>query len=190
MNIDFWLRFLTILAFVTLRLYWYIEKNKALATKQKSPNKLIFLEKTALLIAALFVTVNLFGFTILRFENTTVQLLGFVLVIIGITEAMAGRYLLGRNWMMAYEYQIKKEHNLITNGIYKYVRHPIYSGLMIGVTGALLVAKTYLVIPIFFIQIIIITYFARREEILLTGHFGPQYVEYMKRTKMFIPIIY
>lgn len=137
-----------------------------------------------------FILINLLGFTILKFENTIVQLLGLVLVILGTTEAIAGRHFLGNNWTESYEYQIKKEHNLIVNGIYKFVRHPIYGGLMIAITGAFMVTKTYMFIPILFFQIIIMTYFAKREESLLLDHFGNKYKEYIEKTKMFLPLIY
>lgn len=173
-----------------MRIYWYLAKQKALFNKLESQNKSLYLEKIGILLAAGFIMVNLLGFTMFTFENTAIQLLGFILVILGCTEAIIGRHALGNNWTMSYEYQIKKEHRLIIKGIYKYVRHPIYGGLMVAITGAFIVAKTYLFIPILFFQIIIMTYFAKREENLLIGHFGKKYVEYIKKSKMFIPFIF
>lgn len=190
MSLDFWIRALTILLFVILQLYWYLARQKSLFNKQRGPNKWLYLEKTGIILGGFFILVNLFGFTVLTFENAIIQILGLILVILGCVEAIVGRHILGSNWAGSYEYQIKKEHKLIVNGIYKYVRHPIYGGLWIAVTGAFVVAKTYLFIPIFFFLMIMMTYFARREENLLREHFGERYADYMKKTKMFILFIY
>lgn len=190
MSLDFWFRVLTILIFAIMRLYWYLVKQKTLYNKQESSNKSLYLEKIGMMLGACFIFINLLGFTILRFENTAIQLLGLILVISGCAEAIIGRHILGSNWTESYEYQIKKEHRLTINGIYKYVRHPIYGGLIVAVTGAFIVAKTYLFIPILFFQIIIMTYLANREENLLEGYFGRNYTLYKQKTKMFIPFIF
>src|SRR3989344_1407801 len=126
MNLDFWLRAMTILVFIIVRVYWYKAKYKSNLEKHKTQNKSLTIEKV------------------------TIQLLGFILVILGSMEAILGRLALGNNWTESYEYQIKKKHELVIHGLYKYVRHPIYGGFMIAVTGAFIVAKTYLFIPLFF----------------------------------------
>lgn len=184
------MRALTIIIFILLRVYWYSAKQKTLLNKGKSPNKWVYLEKMAIILSAGFILVNLLGFTVFVFENTTIQILGFILVILGCMKAIVGRHILGNNWAGSYEYQIKKDHKLIINGIYKYIRHPIYGGMWIAVTGAFIVARTYLFIPIFLLLIIFMTYLARREEKLLSEHFGEKYTEYIMRTKMLIPFIY
>jgi len=176
--------------FVLVRAYWYSAKQQALFNKQKSPNKWMYLEKTGIILGGIFILVTLFGFTVFTFENTIIQILGFILVILGCAEAIVGRHILGNNWAGSYEYQIKKDHKLIINGIYKYIRHPIYGGMWIAVTGAFIVAKTYLFIPIFFLLMIVMTYLARREENLLREHFGKQYADYMEKARMFIPWVY
>lgn len=190
MNLDFWLRAMTILVFIIVRVYWFKAKYKSNSEKYKTKNKSLTVEKIGIILGAFIIGINLFGFTIFTFENNTVQLLGFILVILGGTEAILARSTLGNNWTECYEYQIKKKHELVINGLYKYVRHPIYGGFMIAVTGAFIVAKTYLFIPIFFLQLILMTKFAKREEKLLSQYFGKKYILYMQETKMFVPFIF
>ena len=85
---------------------------------------------------------------------------------------------------------IEKTTELVTTGVYKYIRHPFYSSLLflgwsiffknINWIGALLAVVTTI--------ILIMT--ARREEIENIQFFGENYQEYMKRTKMFVPFIF
>jgi len=189
MDLDFWLRSLTIAIFVIVRVYWYNAKNKSNLEKHKVQKKSLPIEKFGIILSAFIIGVSLFGFTIFTFNNTILQLLGFILVLIGCLEAILGRLALGSNWTESYEYQIKTKHELIIHGIYQFVRHPIYGGFMVAVTGAFVVAKTYLFIPIFLFQLILMTKFAKREEELLINYFGRKYIIYMQKTKMFIPFM-
>lgn len=76
---------------------------------------------------------------------------------------------------------------LVTDGPYTIVRHPQYSGLMLGVLGALVqwpTLPTLVMAPI-----LILTYYrlARREEAELERQFGKRYVTYRARTPMLLP---
>ncbi|OGH12084.1 MAG: hypothetical protein A2857_03100 [Candidatus Levybacteria bacterium RIFCSPHIGHO2_01_FULL_36_15] len=148
MNLDLWFRGLTFLIFGMMRLYWYLVKHRACFNKQKSQNKSSDFEKIGMIVCACFIGMNLLGFTVFTFENIIFQSLGLILVVLGCGEAIIGRKILGTNWTESYEYQVKKEQQLVTEGVYKYIRHPIYGGLMIATTGAFIVAKTYLFIPV------------------------------------------
>lgn len=189
MNFDLSLRLLTILIFILVRVYWYVAKQKAIKIKKETNNKLMNFEKIGMILGAIFILLNLIGFTVLTFNNAVFQLSGLILVILGCGEAVVGRHALGINWTESYEYQIKKNHQMITSGIYKYVRHPIYGGLMIAVTGAFIVAQTYLFILMFLLQFMIMAFLAKREESLLKDYFGNKYNLYIQTTKMFIPFI-
>jgi len=178
---------MTIFMLIIVRVYWYRAKYKSNLEKHKTKNKSLTFEKIGIFIGAFVTGINLLGFTLFTFENTAIQVFGFTLVIIGSIEAVLGRLALGSNWTESYEYQIKAKHELIVYGIYKYVRHPIYGGLMLAVTGAFVVAKTYLFIPVFLLQLILMAKFAKREEKLLCNYFGEEYVVYMQKTKMLFP---
>lgn len=190
MNLDYLLRGATILIFVLVRIYWYKAKLKSNLEKHKNQSKPITFEKIGIILGAFITGINLLGFTIFTFESIIIQSLGFVFVILGSSEAVLGRFALGNNWTESYEYQIKRKHKLVTDGLYKFVRHPIYGGFMIAVIGAFMVAETYLFIPLFFFLFILMTKLAKREEKLLINYFGRKYRVFMQESKMFLPFIY
>jgi len=190
MDINFVLRLLTLALLIIWRVYWSIHRKEAVIKKPKTDNTPRIIEQIYSLLAATFVIVNLLGFVILPFKNLSIQIIGFILVVLGFIEGVSARKILDDNWTDSFEYQIKERHELITKGIYKYVRHPIYGGILIMVNGALIVAGSSAVILYFVTMFLIIESYAGREEKLLTKHFGKKYIEYMKTTKKFIPFIY
>ncbi len=85
---------------------------------------------------------------------------------------------------------IRKNHKLITHGIYRFTRNPIYLGAIMVFTGLpVYVASLYgfltslVMVPIILNRI-------RLEEGLLTAEFQDAYLTYKKTTKKLIPFIY
>jgi protein-S-isoprenylcysteine O-methyltransferase Ste14 len=64
------------------------------------------------------------------------DLVGVVITVAGLGVAIWARAFLGRNWSSTVT--IKVEHELITNGPYRWVRHPIYSGMILALLGTAL----------------------------------------------------
>src|SRR5260221_8675022 len=129
-------RNMALLIFFIWWLYWAISKRTA--EQEKPPAKIEraryverqirrFVFRTTQLIMVL----QVIGITIfpLPFPQFIFQCVGFIFVIIGASIAISARKTLGNNWANAYEYQVKKKQELVTNGIYSLIRHPIYSGL-------------------------------------------------------------
>jgi protein-S-isoprenylcysteine O-methyltransferase Ste14 len=96
---------------------------------------------------------------------------------------------LDKNWSPLLE--IRKEHKLITNGPYKYVRHPMYTFMWIGVASFCLISSNWIVGIVAFVTWSIL-YFIRlpEEEKMMTEHFSLEYKDYMKNTKRIIPYVY
>ena len=107
-----------------------------------------------------------------------VALIGAILVLIGAIVNIIGRFNLGENW--ANHIKIYENHNLVNRGVYKIVRHPLYSSIMLMFIGASL---AYINIYCFLLEIIIFIpfmyYRAKQEEELLIDRF-PEYKEYRK----------
>lgn len=76
---------------------------------------------------------------------------------------------------------------LVTDGPYAVVRHPQYTGLMLGILGALVQWPTLL--TLIMAPILVFTYYrlARREERELEKRFGEEYTAYRARTPMLLP---
>ncbi len=82
----------------------------------------------------------------------------------------------------------KKEHQLIINGPFSIVRHPIYFGLLMFAIGALFVSTDSLVALLGLILFITLYFKTKYEEELLMNLYG-EYVEYQKTVKRLIPFI-
>ena len=81
--------------------------------------------------------------------------------------------------------------NLIKEGFYKYVRHPAYTGLLIGTLGCITIFASVFGYALFVLAVVpAMLYRIKVEEKALTGRFGDEYTEYCKTTKRLIPFIY
>lgn len=187
------LQLLTLALFLFWRGYWWVEEQKANKEKPKT-KQATFKGKVVhslILLTASLVILQLLGFPLWKMPYTLIslQVIGFLFVLFGLYISFIGRKELGTNWVSGHEYQIKKEHTLITSGIYRYIRHPIYSGMFFMLLGVELLVNSYFVllaIPAF----IGIYIYGKKEEKILLEHFGKQYKEYMQRTKMFVPFVF
>ena len=93
---------------------------------------------------------------------------------------------LGRNFSPTLIFQ--RDHRLVTEGPYRYIRHPIYAAYLLLFTAGFLVT-THWGIGVFGVSIIglLMTFRLRREEELLEEHFGEEYLAYSGKTPRFIP---
>lgn len=194
MTTDLFFRFATLALFIIWRGYWLITEKKADKEKQKTrqPHGVLSLnglEQIGGFFIFLLPLLQLLGLPVLVRFSAQIQPIGFILCLVGFVVAIIARVTLGTNWANSHDYQIKKGQEIVTTGIYGYIRHPIYSSIMLFLLGAELVARSYLVFV--YLSFFLGAYLqARREERLLQQHFGKTYTTYMKRSKMFIPFIW
>ena len=86
---------------------------------------------------------------------------------------------------------IHNSHRLIKAGLYKYIRHPSYTGLLISFFGFGISLNNWLSLIIVFIPVLMA--FMHRiniEERILRDQLGVDYIDYMNETKRLIPMIY
>lgn len=122
----------------------------------------------------------------LSVHSPVVAAIGAVVFAAGIALAVWARVDLGRNWGMPMTQ--KAEPELVTSGPYRFVRHPIYSGLLAAVLGTALVTN----LAGLAIVAVLCGYFyysAWVEEKNLTATFPAAYPAYRARTKMLIPYV-
>ena len=83
--------------------------------------------------------------------------------------------------------KFKKVNKLVTSGIYKYSRNPMYLGLLlIVISSSILYLNIYSVITPMIFYYWINRFQIKREEIFLTEKFGKEYLLYMTRTRRWI----
>lgn len=187
------LRLITLIIFIAWNLYWFIQGHKAYKEKPltKEKSKLFnILGRISIRSLFLVVLLQLLGISILQISQNIVvyQVIGLLIVLIGVGISVSARIVLASNWSNGYEYQIKKGQELIMDGIYSYIRHPIYSGMALMFIGAEMVCGSWLWVS--FLCLFIGAYAqGKREEKILLAHFGREYKEYMKHTKMLIPFV-
>ena len=86
-------------------------------------------------------------------------------------------------------YQFEKTTELIDQGIYKYIRHPLYASLIFLTWGIFLKNTTGLLFLIATLSTAFLFLTALFDEKECIGFFGEKYIDYMNRTKRFIPFI-
>ena len=122
----------------------------------------------------------------LAVHSVILTAIGVLLFACGIALAVWARLHLGRNWGMPMTQRAEPE--LVTSGPYRFVRHPIYSGLLTAVLGTALVDNLLGLIVV----AVLVAYFyysGTVEERNLTATFPRAYPEYRGRTKMLIPFL-
>ncbi len=184
-------RYSLLFLFTVQQIYWLIGYFKAekLKPRTKKDTLVNIIERTLIKAIYFVIFIQLLGVNILQFSNNNfLTILGFILSVIGTIISISARKEIAANWTGPHNYQIKKNHSLITSGIYQYVRHPIYLGMGINFLGVEILVQSCLIFltPL---GVLMIFYWAKREEALLTKHFKESYLKYKRKTKMFLPFI-
>ena len=114
--------------------------------------------------------------------------IGAFLSMSGLLFAIWARVILGRNWSGVVT--LKEGHELIERGPYRFVRHPIYTGILAMFTGTAIAIGYFggflgllLVFVSFWLKL-------KREEDLMLKHFPDKYVAYQRRVKRIIPFLF
>jgi protein-S-isoprenylcysteine O-methyltransferase Ste14 len=116
-----------------------------------------------------------------------IRILGIFLYLLGLAVAVTGRVQLGNNWVDLEDYRVLPEQKLVRNGIYRYIRHPIYLGDVLLILGLELALNSWLVIGVVGLLVVVIRQALVEERLLVNSL--PGYVDYYRQTKMFIPFI-
>ncbi len=123
--------------------------------------------------------------------HTLIQWMGYWPMYIGLVISLLGLGLVVVGWREIYRQYWSKEENrghLVTSGIYRYIRHPQYTGFMLITLGMMLEWVTLPLLIMWPILGVVYYRLARREEADMEKEFGKEYVEYRNRTSMFVPL--
>lgn len=93
---------------------------------------------------------------------------------------------LGRNWTMAPE--VGEAHRLVTEGVYRHVRHPMYSGHLLWALAQPLLLWNWLAgFGYLAASLALVVVRIPREERMMLAHFGDAYAAYQGRTGALLP---
>jgi protein-S-isoprenylcysteine O-methyltransferase Ste14 len=111
---------------------------------------------------------------------------GTVLLAVGLWLFYRAHADLGTFWSVTLE--VRENHRLISHGVYRRVRHPMYSALFLYSVGQALAVPNWVAGPSYLISFAILFAFRiRAEEQMMVEAFGDEYVTYMARTKRLLP---
>jgi protein-S-isoprenylcysteine O-methyltransferase Ste14 len=108
-------------------------------------------------------------------------------MIIGLAFVLLGLALIFSGWYRIYKAQKKDE--LVTGGLYRYMRHPQYTGIFLALFGQLIHWPTAPTLVLFPVIVWVYYRLSRREEKAMLAKFGEEYRAYMRRVPMFFPRI-
>jgi protein-S-isoprenylcysteine O-methyltransferase Ste14 len=113
--------------------------------------------------------------------------IGIVITLSGLLFTVWARVHLGRNWSGTVT--IKEGHELITSGPYRFVRHPIYTGLLLAFTGQAIAVGQWRGVLAVALAMFSFWRKLRIEERWMREHFGSAYDAYSQRVSALIPFI-
>jgi protein-S-isoprenylcysteine O-methyltransferase Ste14 len=113
---------------------------------------------------------------------------GLILYVLGGILRIMPVFALGRRFSGLVA--IQHGHRLKTDGLYRFIRHPSYAGLLVSCTGLVLIFRCW--IGLFLVVGILAILLARiqSEEALLASTFGEEYEAYRRRTWRLVPWVY
>ncbi|HLA68860.1 MAG TPA: isoprenylcysteine carboxylmethyltransferase family protein [Bacteroidota bacterium] len=85
--------------------------------------------------------------------------------------------------------QFENTTTLVTTGIYRYIRHPLYVSLMLVGTGIFFKDISQTTAFCAMVNLLALIATARAEEREMLKKFGDEYAQYMQHTKMFVPFV-
>jgi protein-S-isoprenylcysteine O-methyltransferase Ste14 len=170
-------------------LYWGISARNVKETARAEPTLSRAIHLALFAGAFLLVGPDAFSFGLLgaRFWPDGAAFIGVIVLIIGIAFAIWARYHLGQYWSGTIT--IKEGHKLIRTGPYGLVRHPIYTGIVVGMLGTAI--ATGEVRGLIALLLVIVAYIRKIgiEEGFLKAQFGDAYARYIHEVKALIPFI-
>jgi protein-S-isoprenylcysteine O-methyltransferase Ste14 len=174
---------------IVLSVYWAVSALRQKPTKKEEH----FTERLQHLVPVMIAFLLLsrsdasYGRFGMRFvpESGTLNLFGLALAGAGVAFAIWARWHLGRNWSAVVS--IREDHDLISTGPYRTVRHPIYTGLLVAIMGTVLIVGEFRAPIAFAIALASFYLKARKEDAWLAREFGETFESHAKRTGMFLP---
>jgi protein-S-isoprenylcysteine O-methyltransferase Ste14 len=120
--------------------------------------------------------------------TTAIAMSGVAITLAGVTFAIWARVMLGRNWSGVIT--VKEGHTLVRSGPYRFVRHPIYTGMLTAVAGTALThgsMRGVVALPFVALGFWLKT---RTEEGFMVQEFGEDYRRYMHEVRALVPFVF
>lgn len=121
-------------------------------------------------------------------DEVVTPYVGLALLTLGGVLRLAAVFVLGRRFTGLVA--IQEGHRLQTTGLYRHVRHPSYTGMLLYVAGLVLVFRCWLGLLLVAGMLLVLLARMNAEESLLASEFGEEYASYRRRTWRLVPGVY
>lgn len=138
-------------------------------------------------LIVLIVSVFQVGTVEYKIENQTIRIIGLLFYLVFSWVQIWSTKVLGDNYSQ--DIAIKKNHQLVTNGPFKLVRHPQYFSQLLMDLGGAVATLSFILAPLAIIQLPFLLMRASLEDNLLEKHFGESFRTFKKKTGMIFPFI-
>ena len=140
-----------------------------------------------MIVPLIYIFTNLLSFANYRLPNMF-HIVGLIVIIPMLWLFYRSHKDLGANWSVSLE--IREKHDIVDTGVYKHIRHPMYSAIWLWCIVQALLLNNYIAglsgIVCFGLLYILRV---KKEEDMMIAVFGDDYKNYMKKTKRIIPFI-
>jgi protein-S-isoprenylcysteine O-methyltransferase Ste14 len=120
-------------------------------------------------------------------SNVWLRVLGTAIYSVGLWIAISSRKALGANWSDIEAGKIAEGHSIVSQGAYRFIRHPIYVGDLLLLFGLELALNSWLIVGVFLLAPVVLRQALREEQKLVRSL--PNYAAYCSSTKRFIPFV-
>jgi protein-S-isoprenylcysteine O-methyltransferase Ste14 len=174
-------------------MYPHIRRSRKTRTTQRPEpareRALMLISLTGLfLIPAFYTITGIPGFADYTFRPVQAWL-GVVVLVCAVALFFHSHRRLGRSWSVTLE--IRENHGLVTDGIYRFVRHPMYSAYFLWTLSQALLLPNWIAGPAGLVGFgTLFAFRVRREEQMMLDAFGTAYAAYAARTKRIIPGVF
>jgi protein-S-isoprenylcysteine O-methyltransferase Ste14 len=151
-------------------------------------NRWIFLPVTLLSLLLAWLPPYLDGRDLWTLPQPIIPYIGLILYVLGSVLRLAAVFALGRRFSGLVA--IQQGHRLKTDGLYRFIRHPSYVGMLVLTIGFVLVFRCWIGLFIVAGFLVILLARIKSEEALLASTFGEEYEAYRRRTWRLIPWVY
>jgi protein-S-isoprenylcysteine O-methyltransferase Ste14 len=176
-------------AWIAFGLYWVFAARRVQAARTTESAayrafRFLVLTITFTLLFAKWTAIGFLGRSFLS-RAQPLEYIGFIAALAGLAIAIWARISLGQYW--SDKIVLKVDHQLVRSGPYARMRHPIYSGVLLGVAGSALVVDEWRAVLAFLLLLTNYMVKAKREDKILAGAFAQDFAKHRRRAGLLLP---
>ena len=186
------LRLWTSFLWLVLALVWIVGalRTKRTVRSQSSSSQVLYTAILVVGVCLIFVKGTGIPWLDRQLYSVTVPIAvaGLLAVLIGVAFSIWSRLMLGGNW--SNRVTVKENHTLVRSGPYRIVRHPIYSGVLLGMLGSAVQRGGIRCFAGVLICGLSFWLKTRAEECFMVQSFGDEYLQYRHNVNALVPFIF